>query len=132
MKKLNINYRMKDVMKKLLIILLLISSVSIWAKEDEKDNPSRRFEEFAKEREYPKGYIPDNARVKAFQQMESIMHEKNSPAMQLALQPEWTNIGPFDIGGRIKSICTISVCFKSIPNLFKVNSMNFSCLFSFL
>ncbi len=104
MKKLNINYRMKDVMKKLLIILLLISSVSIWAKEDEKDNPSRRFEEFAKEREYPKGYIPDNARVKAFQQMESIMHEKNSPAMQLALQPEWTNIGPFDIGGRIKSI----------------------------
>ena len=73
MKKLNINYRMKDVMKKLLIILLLISSVSIWAKEDEKDNPSRRFEEFAKEREYPKGYIPDNARVKAFQQMESIM-----------------------------------------------------------
>lgn len=68
------------------------------------DKPSRRFEEFRKEREYPNGYVKDYARENAFRQMERMKHEKNSLSLMLAQQPQWKNIGPFNIGGRIKSV----------------------------
>lgn len=73
-------------------------------KEDPKEDPARRFQEFINERAFPFGTIPDYARESAIKQMEQMFHDKNAKALMLAQQPEWKNIGPFDIGGRIKSI----------------------------
>lgn len=70
----------------------------------EYDDPRRRAEEFEKQRAYPFERIPDFARQNAFKQMEEMLYGKDPKAILLALQPEWKAIGPFDIGGRIKSI----------------------------
>ena len=72
--------------------------------------PLERDKHFVRQRAYPNEEIPDGARVKAYKQMEQMMYEKNSPSLMLAQQPEWKNIGPFSIGGRIKSI----VCHPTI------------------
>ena len=82
--------------------MLIITSLLAFSQDN--DNPARRFEEFRKEREYPQGDVPDFARENAIKQMDRMVHEKNSPALNLAQQPEWKNIGPFDIGGRMKSV----------------------------
>ncbi len=66
--------------------------------------PMRRFYEFYKERAYPNDTVDYDARIKAIRQMDNLIHSKNSKELMLALQPEWRNIGPFNIGGRIKSV----------------------------
>ena len=91
-------------MKKIPLLLLMSIITSLMAYSQDNDNPARRFEEFRKEREYPLGAVPDFARENAIKQMDRMVHEKNSPALNLAQQPEWKNIGPFDIGGRMKSV----------------------------
>ncbi len=88
----------------ILFILFLSVTLNISFAEDFTDNPMRRFEEFFKERAYPFNTIPEKARLRAFEQVKRMMHEKNSRALMLAQQPEWKNIGPFDIGGRMKAI----------------------------
>lgn len=89
---------------KYLVFLLWLLTVSLESKaEEEHDNPLRRAVEFARPRAYPFDNIPDFARQKAFQQMEELS-TKFHPFIPLAEQPKWKPIGPFDIGGRIKSI----------------------------
>ena len=66
--------------------------------------PMMRVYEFMHRRMYPYDNIPDGARVKAIQDMDAKMHTKNLNALTLARQPVWQPIGPYDIGGRIKSI----------------------------
>jgi len=88
----------------ILLILFVLTFVCEVFSENNNDKPSRRFEEFNKERAYPYALIPENARENAFRQLNNTLHEKNSRALMLAQQPEWKNIGPFDIGGRIKSV----------------------------
>ncbi len=87
-----------------LIVFLIIASINIAFGEDFVDNPKRRFEEFKKERAYPFNIIPTDAGKKAYRQLDLMFHEKNSKELMLAQQPEWKCIGPFNIGGRIKSI----------------------------
>ena len=92
-------------MKKIILtVILLCSAYLVVSAEDFADNPQKRFEEFRKQRAFPFGNIPDGARQKAFKQMEMMVHEKNSASLMLAQQPEWKNIGPFNIGGRMKSV----------------------------
>lgn len=66
--------------------------------------PMQRFIHFERERAYPFDEIPDGAWQKANNQLNSMMHTKNKSDMALAQQPEWTCIGPYNIGGRVKSI----------------------------
>ncbi len=92
-------------MKILLIFVMFCPIILFGSNEfvEDFDDPARRALEFNKQRSYPFVEIPDFARQKAFQQME--MLSRNLKANQfLTDQPTWKPIGPFDIGGRIKSI----------------------------
>lgn len=95
-------------MRKLLFLLILLTSFELIAQNLENvqgmKKPMRRFYEFIKERTYPNETIDYDARIKAINQMHNLVHSKNSKELMLALQPEWKNIGPFNIGGRIKSV----------------------------
>lgn len=70
----------------------------------EAPKPLQRAFYFNYERSYPNAGIPDGAYEKAIEYAEGMKHRKNGKALALAQQPEWTNIGPFSVGGRIKSI----------------------------
>lgn len=91
-------------MKKIILLLCLLSILPILLTSQEYDDPRRRAEEFEKQRAFPFEKIPDYARQKAFQQMEKLYLRSDLKELLLALQPEWKPIGPFDIGGRIKSV----------------------------
>ncbi|MFN3305607.1 MAG: VPS10 domain-containing protein [Candidatus Kapaibacteriota bacterium] len=90
-------------MKYLFWLFLLV--LTFWETKANKENydPLRRATEFTRPRAYPFDIIPDFARQKAFKQMEEL-YNKFLPFFPLAEQPKWKPIGPFDIGGRIKSI----------------------------
>ncbi|HYF01945.1 MAG TPA: hypothetical protein VEC36_01105, partial [Patescibacteria group bacterium] len=88
-------------------VLLLVTepgfSQSHTAPKQEK-KPAKRFRYFYEERAYPFDKIPEGARLKAFRYMENSMMSKKSAATILAAQPEWRAIGPFGVGGRVKSV----------------------------
>ncbi len=87
-----------------LIIPFILKGQGDVVGQPDYDDPARRFEEFTKQRAFPFEKIPDGARVRAFKQMEEMLSSKNQAQWTLAQQPEWKAIGPFDIGGRMKSI----------------------------
>lgn len=92
-------------MKKIFLFFLFFPFLLLGKRENgtEYDDPARRAIEFSKPRAYPFEAIPDFARQKAFEQME-LLRQKFFAEQALAEQPEWKPVGPFDIGGRIKSI----------------------------
>ncbi|MBI5323724.1 MAG: PKD domain-containing protein [Ignavibacteriae bacterium] len=71
---------------------------------DHVPKPFVRAHEFMRQRAYPYEAVPEDARIKAIQYADRMMHSKNSKALIQAQQPEWKPIGPFKVGGRIKSI----------------------------
>jgi photosystem II stability/assembly factor-like uncharacterized protein len=79
-------------------------SLSNEEQEELKDNPLRREQEFMKQRTYPSGEIPDNARQNAMVQSDRLKLTAKGQAAMLASQPVWHCVGPFTIGGRINSI----------------------------
>lgn len=93
----------KFVFALLFIPLLLVSQEKV-ARSPDYDDPARRFEEFEKQRAFPFERIPDGARFRAFKQMDEMLTSKNQAQWLLAQQPKWKPIGPFDVGGRVKSI----------------------------
>lgn len=92
-------------MKKFWILLLFFPIILFGKKEIEgkSDDPARRALEFNRQRAYPFEEIPDFSRQKAFKQMENLFN-KTLINKLLSEQPKWKPVGPFDIGGRIKSI----------------------------
>ncbi|MFA6572339.1 MAG: hypothetical protein WCT77_14020, partial [Bacteroidota bacterium] len=66
--------------------------------------PMVRIDEFMRRRAYPFDKVPDGSRIEAIRQMESMIHSKSQKAVMLAQQPVWRPIGPYTVGGRIKSI----------------------------
>ncbi|MGB9771146.1 MAG: VPS10 domain-containing protein [Candidatus Kapaibacteriota bacterium] len=92
-------------MKKFILIFffLTLNFLESVGQENEYDDPARRALEFIKQRAYPFESIPDFARQIAFQQME-LLQQKYISEHSLAEQPKWKPVGPFDIGGRVKSI----------------------------
>ncbi|MGQ9820102.1 MAG: T9SS type A sorting domain-containing protein [Candidatus Kapaibacteriales bacterium] len=93
--------KIRQVVSRILLLLVLAPRMLL---TEEYDDPRRRAEEFEKQRAYPFEQIPDFARQNAFKQISGMLYSKESKALLLALQPEWKPIGPFDIGGRIKSV----------------------------
>ena len=71
---------------------------------DNLPKPFVRVHEFMRQRAYPFEDVPENARIKAIQEAGRMMHTKNATALIQAQQPEWIPIGPFKVGGRIKSV----------------------------
>jgi len=66
--------------------------------------PMMRFEHFMEMRTYPNLQITHENRINAIKNTESIFYNGNKKAITLAQQPEWRPIGPFNIGGRVKSV----------------------------
>lgn len=96
------------------IILTLFLPLVLWSQKLEGDEnliqPQGskaliRMQEFRSQRAWPQEDIPIGARVNAIKQ-ERVLRNKlnNNKNMHLAAQPEWTNVGPFNIGGRVKTV----------------------------
>lgn len=60
--------------------------------------------EFMRRRAYPNGVPSRELRVKAINETNKMIHQGKSQAALAAAQPQWRNIGPFNVGGRIKSV----------------------------
>lgn len=109
-------------MKKTLLIIILgmIFSFNIYSQNEEKpdwnkltskslktkikNKPLVRELEFLKPRTYPFETIPEGARVKAIQQVRKMESSSKNKVQLLASQPEWRNIGPTQVGGRVKTV----------------------------
>ncbi|MFP4368019.1 MAG: T9SS type A sorting domain-containing protein [Candidatus Kapaibacterium sp.] len=98
-----------------LIILLLLSSYSAFGQQSEElkedkskyehPKPLMRALDFIGQRAYPFNRISQEQRLNAIEQEDKLVYKyKYSSAYLQAAQPEWKNIGPFDIGGRVKSV----------------------------
>lgn len=66
--------------------------------------PKKREVYYYEQRNYPYTRVPQNARVKALEQMDRMAAERGKSAQVLAEQPAWRSIGPFEVGGRVRSI----------------------------
>ncbi len=67
------------------------------------ENPRAREEAFRLPRAYPFERIPEGARLRALEQLQAMELKVGKAALQ-ALQPRWEPIGPFTIGGRIRTV----------------------------
>ncbi|MDQ3073847.1 MAG: hypothetical protein M3Q97_11360, partial [Bacteroidota bacterium] len=70
----------------------------------QEKKPLKRYRHFYEQRAYPFDKIPEQARVKAMDYVKTKMQTKTSAASLLAAQPQWRPIGPYTIGGRVKSV----------------------------
>ncbi|MEN3026585.1 MAG: hypothetical protein ABDH31_02610 [Chlorobiota bacterium] len=68
-----------------------------------KENPRAREEAFRFPRAYPFERIPEGARLRAIEQARSLERTMGKVGLQ-SLQPRWQPIGPFHIGGRIRTV----------------------------
>jgi photosystem II stability/assembly factor-like uncharacterized protein len=68
-----------------------------------REDPLQRDEAFRFPRAYPLERIPEGARLRALEQMHA-MELKAGKAMPQALQPRWQPLGPFIVGGRIRTV----------------------------
>ena len=80
-------------------------------KANEMPKPMRRNLEYYMQKAYPNQYISRDARIKAINEMEEMIHNEKGQAYMLAQQPEWRAIGPYGIGGRVKAL----VCHPTSP-----------------
>ena len=78
---------------------------SIYDNYDDAPKPYQRYIYGMIQRAYPNETIPDNARKNALLQLDRNIHKfSKSNKFLHAQQPEWRVVGPFNIGGRIRSI----------------------------
>jgi photosystem II stability/assembly factor-like uncharacterized protein len=71
----------------------------------DKAKPLIRMEEYQKQRAWPQEDIPINARANAIDRERMMKHKfANNYDKILAEQPDWVNVGPFNVGGRVKSV----------------------------
>ncbi|MDW7997630.1 MAG: hypothetical protein RMJ46_08160 [Bacteroidota bacterium] len=68
-----------------------------------KENPREREEAFRLPRAYPFERIPEGARLRALEQTRAMAIKAGKVALQ-ASQPRWKPIGPFTVGGRIRTV----------------------------
>ncbi len=89
-----------------LYVFLLLSFSQTFAEEhlpQGKEDPAQREEAFRFPRAYPFEHIPEGARLRALQQAHAL-EMKIGKAALLAPQPRWYPIGPFTVGGRVRTI----------------------------
>ncbi len=81
-----------------------INSISEDRSQLEMPKPYHRFVEFMKERAYPGKEIDRDHRIRAIKETDKLLKQKNNKLLTHAQQPSWENIGPYNVGGRIKAI----------------------------
>ncbi len=99
-----------------IFVIMAIGSISIFAQNTDYKSknsdfphpkPIMRMLDFEYQRAYPNSKIPAGARENAFKQKKELEYKlAKSDAYLMAQQPEWKTVGPFNVGGRIKSIVT--------------------------
>jgi hypothetical protein len=67
------------------------------------EDPLQREEAFRYQRAFPFEQIPEGARLRALQQLQR-MEQALGRAQLLSSQPRWRAIGPFTVGGRIRTV----------------------------
>lgn len=70
----------------------------------EMPKPYHRFIEFMKQRAYPNVEVDREQRIRAIQDAKKILKQKNNKLLTHSQQPVWENIGPYNVGGRVKAI----------------------------
>jgi photosystem II stability/assembly factor-like uncharacterized protein len=80
--------------------------------------PMKRYRHFYEQRAYPFDKIPEGARLKAVEHVKTKMQTKKSAASLLVAQPQWRPIGPYTVGGRVKSV----VVHPTDPNTVYIGS----------
>lgn len=92
----------------LMLSALLLMPASGFAQSNQapakEKKPMKRYRHFYEQRAYPFDKIPDGARLKAVDYVRTTMQPKTSAASLLAAQPQWRPIGPYTVGGRVKSV----------------------------
>jgi len=88
-------------------VLVLLGSVAL-AQEAAlsvrgHEDPLQREEAFRYQRAFPFERIPEGARLQALQQLQR-MEQALGRAQLLSSQPRWRAIGPFTVGGRIRTV----------------------------
>ncbi|GBD07614.1 Xyloglucanase [bacterium HR21] len=68
-----------------------------------KEDPAQRDEAFRFPRAYPFERIPEGARLRALEHARALEVKMGKVALQAA-QPRWQPIGPFTVGGRIRTV----------------------------
>lgn len=107
----NINQNSKYLFYKIFILLLLINFPANNLLSDEISStrpvgkPLLRYNNFVEKRTAPPSDTNRNLRIEAIKQLDNMVIYRKNYYDELQSQiPEWKNIGPFDIGGRVRSI----------------------------
>lgn len=72
--------------------------------DEHEGSPFERLKYFYERRSYPFERIPDNAYIEARDYMKRAFKAQKSAAQILSQQPSWKQIGPIEVGGRVRSI----------------------------
>jgi len=101
-------------MKLILQIIILAIALSATSLADIKVNGNEnhkvakaqlRDEYYMQQRAYPNDYIPEGAKENAWKQFDQMLHNtKDKRSKTLSSQNEWNIVGPFKVGGRVKSV----------------------------
>ena len=73
-------------------------------KEQKISKPLLREWFYYKQRAFPLSEIPEGARERAIEQVKEILFKNTSYGVMLSEQSVWKPVGPYSIGGRIKSV----------------------------
>ncbi|MBK9250315.1 MAG: T9SS type A sorting domain-containing protein [Ignavibacteria bacterium] len=98
---------MKSIFLLLALSLALISEQAFSQSDlnkERKSKPAERERAFHEQRAFPYDKIPEGALVKALNEQRKFYTSKKSGAQLLSQQPQWRQAGPFDVGGRVRSI----------------------------
>ena len=66
--------------------------------------PYLRYVEFMKERALPGTDVERDDRIRALKETNRLLKQKDNELLMHAQQPVWENIGPYNVGGRIKAV----------------------------
>lgn len=88
-------------------LLLLGSTIPAIAEKEgkfEEGNPADKARWFYEQRAYPFGTLKPNTRSQKIADYKSSFNKKSDAAKILANQPQWRQLGPFNVGGRVRSV----------------------------
>lgn len=84
----------------------MCSSIPLIAEKEkfEEGHPNDKARWFYEQRAYPYGTLPANLLSQKIGDYRSSFNTKSSAAKILASQPQWRQLGPFYVGGRVRSV----------------------------
>ncbi|HRK60835.1 MAG TPA: hypothetical protein PLI74_14400, partial [Candidatus Kapabacteria bacterium] len=94
-------------LRRLIMLMILVGSISaVYAKrEGEKEgHPDDKARWRYEQRAYPYGTLPANLLSQKVSDYRASFNQKSNNAQVLAEQPTWRQLGPFNVGGRVRAV----------------------------